>query len=64
MRQPVRRKEGRELVTIACPWCDEHQPLDMTDLVELDVTLTCGACGTTVLLVDDPGCSLDLDLAA
>ena len=52
------------MVTIACPWCDEHQPLDLTDLVDPDVTLTCGGCGTTVLLVEGPGCTVDLELAA
>lgn len=48
------------MVTIACPWCDEDQPLALADFVALDSCFTCPDCGTSVLEAVDSEAALEL----
>lgn len=48
------------MVTISCPWCDEEQPLSLTEFLAMEPSFTCPDCGTTVVVAAEPESALDL----
>ena len=56
-RAPPTEEPG--MVSIPCPWCDEPATLSLAEIRETDVTYTCPACGTSVVLVEDQGSALE-----
>ncbi len=41
------------MITITCPWCEEHELLALEALTDQEPLFACPDCGTTVALVDE-----------
>jgi hypothetical protein len=49
------------MVTLPCPWCEEDARPTLEELMAEDAAnFTCPACGTNIVLVDEPAPVLDM----
>lgn len=55
----MRLRRDRTMVNISCPWCEEDQPLSLTELAAREMSFTCPECGTTVAIATELESALD-----